>query len=230
MASLKKLQRYFFAFITVYMLTGIGALVMGSMWLRQSADGAPREAVISRAIEQTGTLIGAAVAVTALVGYVGGAAPVRFKILLVAFVWLIVTAMLAELGLGGVIWFKTLRMRSLFHTQWVGEWSDSLKVAFQDMTQMTGYGQCCGYNDKVSIVLQGACAATNANAIYPGCEEKVSAFADSYLRKLYTSLFGFTLINVVCFISTVILIQARNDEERYIRIGRKEGRIYHNAI
>ncbi|OAQ23467.1 hypothetical protein K457DRAFT_886862 [Linnemannia elongata AG-77] len=147
--------------------------------------------------------------------------------LLIAFVWLIVTAMLAELGLGGVIWFKTLRMRSLFHTQWVGEWSDSLKVAFQDMVR---YGQCCGYNDRASIVLQGACAAPNAFNLYPGCEEKVSTFADSYLRKLYTSLFGFTLVNVVCFISTVILIQARNDEERYIRIGRKEGRTYHNSI
>ncbi|KAF9105042.1 phospholipid scramblase 1 [Mortierella sp. GBA35] len=227
MASLRKLQRYFFAFVTVYMLTGIGALIMGSMWLRQSADGAPREAVISRAIEQTGTFIGAVVAATALVGYVGGAAPVRFKLLLIAFVWLMVSAMLAELGLGGVIWFKTLRMRSLFHTQWVNEWSDPLKAAFQDMTQMTGYGQCCGYNDRASIVRLGACAMTNT---FPGCEEKVSAFADSYLRKLYTSLFGFTLVNVVCFVSTVILIQARNDEERYIRIGRKEGRTYHNSI
>ncbi|KAF9934123.1 phospholipid scramblase 1 [Linnemannia zychae] len=230
MASLKTLQLYFFGFITVYMLTGVGALVMGSMWLRQSADGAPREAVISRAIEQTGTTMGAVVATTALVGYIGGAAPVRFKAFLVAFVWLIVTAMLAELGLGGVIWFKTLRMRSLFHTQWVNEWSDSLKIAFQDMTQMTGYGQCCGYNDKASIVLSGACAAPNASTLYQGCEEKVSTFADSYLRKLYTSLFGFTLVNVVCFVSTVILIQARNDEERYIRIGRKEGRAYHNSI
>ncbi|KAG0274356.1 phospholipid scramblase 1 [Linnemannia exigua] len=225
MTSLQKLQKYFFAFITVYMLTGVGALVMGSMWLRQSADGAPREAVISRAIEQRG-----AVAATALVGFVGGAAPVRFKVMLVAFVWLIVCAMLAELGLGGVIWFKTLRMRSLFHTQWVNEWSDSLKVAFQDMTQMTGYGQCCGYNDVGSIVASGACAAKQAAATFPGCEEKVAVFADSYLRKLYTSLFGFTLVNVICFISTVILIQARNDEERYIRIGRKEGRMYHNSI
>ncbi|KAG0364284.1 phospholipid scramblase 1 [Mortierella sp. AD032] len=225
MASLQKLQKYFFAFITVYMLTGVGALVMGSMWLRQSADGAPREAVISRAIDQRG-----AVAATALVGFVGGAAPVRFKVMLVAFVWLIVCAMLAELGLGGVIWFKTLRMRSLFHTQWVNEWPDSLKVAFQDMTQMTGYGQCCGYNDVGSIVASGACAAKQAASNFPGCEEKVAVFADSYLRKLYTSLFGFTLVNVVCFISTVILIQARNDEERYIRIGRKEGRTYHNSI
>jgi len=93
---------------------------------------------------------------------------------------------------------------------------------------MTGYGQCCGYSDKATIVQSGACAA--ANNTFPGCEEKVSAFADSYLRKLYTSLFGFTLVNVVCFVSTVILIQARNDEERYIRIGRKEGRAYHNSI
>lgn len=83
-------------------------------------------------------------ATTALVGFVGGAAPVRFKMLLIAFVWLIVTAMLAELGLGGVIWFKTLRMRSLFHTQWVGEWSDSLKVAFQDMVRRESIVFCLG--------------------------------------------------------------------------------------
>jgi len=78
------------------------------------------------------------------------------------------------------------------------------------------------------VVLSGACTASPST--FPGCEEKVSAFADSYLRKLYTSLFGFTVVNVVCFVSNVILIQARNDEERYIRIGRKEGRMYKNSI
>jgi len=95
---------------------------------------------------------------------------------------------------------------------------------------MTGYGQCCGYVQGQNVVLSGACAAANATTTFPGCEEKVSAFADSYLRKLYTSLFGFTVVNVVCFVSGVILIQARNDEERYIRIGRKEGRTYNDSI
>lgn len=96
---------------------------------------------------------------------------------------------------------------------------------------LTGYGQCCGYSlgDQSSVVLSGACASSVPTK-FPGCEEKIAAFADSYLRKLYTSLFGFTVVNVVCFVSTVILIQARNDEERYIRIGRKEGRTYTNAI
>ncbi|KAI1320210.1 phospholipid scramblase 1 [Mortierella claussenii] len=228
MTELRKLQRYFFVFITIYMVTGIGALVMGTIWLQQSADGAPRDAVISREIEKAGTFIGALVAATAIVGYVGGIAPVRRKSFLVAFAWLIVAAMIAELALGGVIWFKTLRMRSLFATQWM-TWPDSLKVAFQDMTSLTGYGQCCGYHDKMEIVYSGVCTQAAA-ATFPGCEEKVSAFADSYLRKLYTSLFGFTVVNVVCFVSTVILVQARNDEERYIRIGRKEGRTYKNSI
>ncbi|KAF9579480.1 phospholipid scramblase 1, partial [Lunasporangiospora selenospora] len=130
------------------------------------------------------------------------------------------------LGLGGVVWFKTLRMRSLFYDQWL-TWPSALKVAFQDMTSLDGYTQCCGYNSAVTVVASGACATTNS---FPGCEEKVSTYADLYLRKLYTSLFGFTVVNVFVFITTVILIQARNDEERYIRIGRKEGRTYTNAI
>ncbi|KAF9109235.1 phospholipid scramblase 1 [Mortierella sp. AM989] len=229
MASLKKLQRYFFVFVAIYMVTGIGALIMGTLWLQKSADGDPRDAVISREIEKAGTFIGGFVAATSLVGYIGGISPVRRKRFLIAFAWLIIAAMIAELALGGVIWFKTLRMRSLFAFQWP-TWPKSLKIAFQDMTSLTGYGQCCGYHDHdtKSVVISGACSTRTSP--FPGCEEKVSAFADSYLRKLYTSLFGFTLVNVVCFISTIILLQARNDEERYIRIGRKEGRTYKNSI
>lgn len=52
MASLKKLQWYFYVFLFIYTFTGVSALVLGNVWLRQSADGAPRDAVISRPIEQ----------------------------------------------------------------------------------------------------------------------------------------------------------------------------------
>ncbi|KAF9896219.1 hypothetical protein BX616_007889, partial [Lobosporangium transversale] len=114
------------------MFTGIGALILGSTWLRQSADGAPRDAVISKTIEQTGTYLGGIVAATAIVGFIGGASPIKNKKYLLAFVVLMIMVMAAELGLGGVIWFKTLRMRSLFQTQWL-TWPDGLKIAFQDM-------------------------------------------------------------------------------------------------
>lgn len=50
--SLKKLQAYFYGFLTLYILTGLGALILGNIWLQQSDEGgAPREAVISRSIE-----------------------------------------------------------------------------------------------------------------------------------------------------------------------------------
>ncbi|KAG0357180.1 phospholipid scramblase 1 [Podila minutissima] len=226
--SLKKLQAYFYGFVVLYMLTGLGAFILGNIWLQQSDEGgAPREAVISRSIEQAGTIIGGIVVLTGVVGIIGGTSPVRRKVFLVSFVWLLIAVVLAELGLGGVIWFKTLRMRSLFQSQWIDLWSDSLKIAFQDMSSLKGYGQCCGYKSNEHVVVSGACTA---NTDLQGCEEKVSAFADGYLRKLYTSLFGFTVVNVFCFVSTVILVQARNDEERYIRIGRKEGRTYMNSI
>ncbi|KAF9408242.1 phospholipid scramblase 1 [Podila epigama] len=230
MASLKKLQRYFYVFLAIYMLTGAAALALGKMWLGQSADGAPRDAVISRELELAGTYVGGFVALSGFIGLLGGLAPVRRKRLLITFAWLVLFALIAELTLGGIIWFKTLRMRSLFRTQWI-TWPTSLKIAFQDMTSLTGYGQCCGYGkgDQESVVPSGACARPVPTR-FEGCEEKISAFADGYLRKLYTSLFGFTVVNVVCFVSTIILIQARNDEERYIRIGRKEGRAYIDSM
>ncbi|KAI8603005.1 hypothetical protein EDD21DRAFT_370294 [Dissophora ornata] len=224
LTELQKLQRYFYGFVILYMITGAAAFVMGFFWLQQT--GAPRDTVISREIEKAGTYLGAVVVATSLVGILGGTSPVRRKFFLVSFVWLIVLVMLAELGLGGMIWFKTLRMRSTFALQWV-TWADSLKIVFQDMTTLSGYGQCCGYYDMKTMVVSGLCTATST---YTGCEEKVSVFADGYLRKLYTSLFGFTVVNLFVFVSTVIVIQARNDEERYIRIGRKEGRMYKNSI
>jgi len=51
MTELQNLQRYFYGFITLYTITGIGAMTMGFLWLGESADGAPRDAVISREIE-----------------------------------------------------------------------------------------------------------------------------------------------------------------------------------
>lgn len=227
MASLKKQQIYFFVFLFVYLLTGVGALVLGNIWLGQSESGAPRDAVISREIEQAGTVIGGVVVGTTLFGIIGGLYPIQRKNFLLFFVVLLLSVMLAELGLGGIIWFKTLRMRSLYQGQWE-TWSDSLKIAFQEMTSLTGYDKCCGYLQGQSIVKSGFCATAPADT--PGCEEKISAFADGYLRKLFTSLFGFTIVNMVSFIASVILIQTRNDEERYIRIRRKEGRSYKNVI
>ncbi|KAG0235856.1 phospholipid scramblase 1 [Actinomortierella wolfii] len=223
MSSLRRLQIYYYVFTTLYLFTGLGALVLGNVWLAQSKDGqTPREAVISPEIEITGTIIGGFVALTALVGYVAGVKPIERKKILVTYCWLVLLAIIVELALGGVVWFKTLRMRSLFDEKWRHEWPDSLKLEFQEMTELDGYGICCGYFfNKGDVIREGHCEKDPL--IFPGCEEKVSAFADRYLRKLFTSLFGFTVVNVFCFITTVILIQARNDEERYIRIGRKEG-------
>ncbi|KAG0305622.1 phospholipid scramblase 1 [Dissophora globulifera] len=228
MQVLRKHQYYFLSFVFLYTATGVGALVLANSWLAQSASGAPREAVISREIEQAGMFIGIGVAATSLVGYIGGISPLRRKDFLTGFVVLLMLAMLAELGLGGTIWFRSLRIRSLFQTLWVNSWSDSLKIAFQDMTTQTGFGQCCGYLANQNVVASGACATIPST--FPGCEEKVFSFADGYLRKLFTSLFGFTIVNVVVFVATIILIQTRNDEERYIRIGKKEGRTYSNVI
>ncbi|KAF9582652.1 hypothetical protein BGW38_010933, partial [Lunasporangiospora selenospora] len=50
--GLRKLQYYFYAFTTLYIATGVGAVILGNMWLQQSEDGATREAVISRGIIQ----------------------------------------------------------------------------------------------------------------------------------------------------------------------------------
>ncbi|KAG0271609.1 phospholipid scramblase 1 [Linnemannia exigua] len=227
MANIRKVQYTLYGMLAFYMITGIGALVLANMWL--ASELAPREAVISREIEKAGAIIGGIVAATGLVGFVGAIAPIRRKDFLVAFIILLILVILAELGLGGVIWFMTLRMRSVFQDKWLHEWALSLKASFQDMTSLTGYGQCCGYTTVSDMVESEACKFSTPTTL-PVCAEKISAFADGYLRKLFTSLFGFTIVNVFVFVTTVILIQTRNDEERYIRIGKKEGRTYIDSI
>ncbi|KAF8939223.1 phospholipid scramblase 1 [Haplosporangium gracile] len=226
MTNIRKVQYTLFGMLAFYMITGIGALILANMWL--SSGVAPREAVISREIERAGAIIGGIVAATGVIGFVGAIAPIKRKDCLVAYIVLLIAVILAELGLGGVIWFKTLRMRSTFQDQWTHQWAPTLKIAFQDMDSLAGYGQCCGYLPQTEVVSSGACATSSPT--FPGCEEKISAFADGYLRKLFTSLFGFTIVNVFVFVTTVILIQTRNDEERYIRIGKKEGRTYIDSI
>ncbi|KAI8595573.1 hypothetical protein EDD21DRAFT_35346, partial [Dissophora ornata] len=174
-----------------------------------------------------GMIIGGVVTATTGLGMIGGMFPIKRKEFLLAFAVMLVITMMAELGLGGAIWFRTLRMRSVFETQWINDWSDALKISFQDTT-LAGYTQCCGYLANQNVVLSGAC--TTVPSTFPGCQEKIANFAVGYLGRLFTSLFGFTIANIFSFVSTVILIQTRNDEERYIRIGKKEGRSYTNVI
>jgi hypothetical protein len=90
-----------------------------------------------------GAILGGIVAATGIVGFVGAIAPIKRKDCLIAFIVLLIAVILAELGLGGVIWFKTLRMRSTFQDQWTHNWTPSIKIAFQDMVRPIAWILLC---------------------------------------------------------------------------------------
>ncbi|CAG8433265.1 4147_t:CDS:2 [Diversispora eburnea] len=63
-----------------------------------------------------------------------------------------------------------------------------------------------------------------------GCQTPLIAAADKTSRKLFTSLFGFIAINVCSLLATIVLIQARNVEERYRKIDGKHRSLTDNAL
>lgn len=60
-----------------------------------------------------------------------------------------------------------------------------------------------------------------ANSTLGGCQEFVFSYADSYLRNIYSLIFGLVVFYVIGFLSGVVIIQARNEEARFERLAQK---------
>lgn len=51
--------------------------------------------------------------------------------------------------------------------------------------------------------------------------ETVFQYADTYLRNIYTCVFGSVIIDVFVFFAGIVVIQAANEEERYEKMAHK---------
>ncbi|CAG8545985.1 6301_t:CDS:2, partial [Racocetra fulgida] len=134
---------------------------------------------------------------------------------------LIILTSLALLALGGDIWFRTLDERQQYGLEWL-KWNDAMRATFED--------QCCGYQNSTDNAVLSSTCTLNPDQQIQGCIGPITSKADRLARQLFTSLFGFITVDIFAFFATIILIQARNIEERYIKIDEKHSHITDEAL
>ncbi|RHZ68879.1 hypothetical protein Glove_292g43 [Diversispora epigaea] len=213
-----------FAFFELlHLVTGILIISLGVIWLA-TLEVDLRGIVITKNLLIGGFVIGGLILLSFLIALVGFSSPLKRKKWLIAHGFMIILTSTALLVMGAIIWFETLYELKHFNEEWIG-WSSSVRSNFQDQLD------CCGWKNSTDFgEISRACPEDIDPTDKKGCQIPLINAADKTSRKLFTSLFGFISVNVFALLATIVLIQARNVEERYRKIDGKHRSLTDNAL
>jgi len=206
-----------FAVIELFYLSkGVLILVFGALWFN-TIEANLRSLVVTKNLLIAAFCVGGLMIISFLIASVGFFSPLKRKKFLYVHAFLIIISTFGLLALGANVWFKTLDERDQFNNKW-SYWSQNTRAFFQDKLN------CCGYNNSTDLVVPSkVCPKDTVLNDKVGCIDNITQTADRSSRQLFTSLFGFIIIDIFAFFSTIVFIQARNVEERYIKIDEKYG-------
>jgi hypothetical protein len=131
--------------------------------------------------------------------------------------WAVFVASLVLLVVGLKVWTLTLDEKDNIlaaYTQTSPNTIEALEERFN----------CCGFFNSTSppfVVSPNACPDSATAATRNGCVIPLQPFADLYLDRLFTTLFGFVGIGTCAILANAMLLKARTTEARYVRIAEK---------
>lgn len=146
--------------------------------------------------------------------------PVAIHMLFILFVFLL------TMGAATTIWFTTLRIRALFTPVWI-EQPLEIKLFLQDSLQ------CCGwFNATMSGLFDqelrtGYCANPESIPRDPdpnvsiGCVGPFTSKADDLFNNTFTTLYGFTILELGLFLTAACIANLRIQKKRFLRIDYK---------
>lgn len=144
--------------------------------------------------------------------------PAIFKrqnlILLQTQAWLIVGCAIFTLGIGLKIWFSTLETRNNFEPMW-----NRQGTFVQSILQFKF--KCCGYRDGGPFIPDGTCPNAADAVRHGGCMGPFSAFANKFLDVVFTTFFGFVVVDVLVLLSVLCVLKERKEQIRYVLIDEK---------
>ncbi|KAI1910008.1 hypothetical protein LOZ53_004545 [Ophidiomyces ophidiicola] len=132
--------------------------------------------------------------------------------------WMVVISAFTTLLIGLVIWFLTLRTRSMLNLAWGKE-----PARVQSLLQQRF--NCCGYHNSTSPPFQvdATCPTDLAAAQKPGCVGPFSTFANSFLDVIFTTDFGIVAVDAVLLLCVAMVLKDRKERARYRLIDSKNG-------
>lgn len=128
--------------------------------------------------------------------------------------WLIVGCALFTLGIGLKIWFSTLETRINLEPVW-----ERQSTYVQSMLQFKF--KCCGYTDGGAFIQDGTCSDAADAVRHGGCTGPFGAFANKFLDVVFTTFFGFVVVDALVLLSVLCVLKERREEIRYVLIDEK---------
>lgn len=128
--------------------------------------------------------------------------------------WLIIGCALFTLGIGLKIWFSTLETRVNLEPVW-----NRQSTFVQSVLQYKF--KCCGYKDGGPFVTDGTCHNSAEAVRLGGCTGPFSVFANKFLDVVFTTFFGFVVVDVLVLLSVLCVLKERREQIRYVLIDEK---------
>lgn len=130
-----------------------------------------------------------------------------------AFGWMIIVSAVFTLSLGLDIWFSTLKTRSNLRSVWAAESPETQSLLQQRF-------DCCGYIDAATPPYRrdGTCPNAFVAAQKAGCVGGFSDYANHYLDRIFTLIFGMVALDFVVLVAVAVLLKERLDRARF-RLG-----------
>jgi len=174
--------------------------------------------VFSNADLTAGTVLGIALLVTFAISIAAIVQRNHITMGLVILNWILIIDAIGIIIVGTFLWFFTLQERNNFRTVF-SEQSSDIKIAIQDKLN------CCGYLNSTDLVeFGGICSDQQAVAtVNQTCVDPITAFADTTLNSVFTTVYGFMAIILCLFLASLCVIKKRQEDERFKKIDAKRG-------
>ncbi|KDQ60601.1 hypothetical protein JAAARDRAFT_554762 [Jaapia argillacea MUCL 33604] len=222
----KRLMGVWVFFDICLLASGVVALVLSITW---RAPNLLLNMVFDNGDLTTGTVLGVALLITFAISVGAIVQRNHVTIGLVMLNWVLIMDAIGIVIIGTFVWYFTLQERANYH-QVFSEQSAATRIAIQDMLQ------CCGYFNGTDLLELGGNFCQNQTFVdsflkldnttgdFTGaCVTPITAFADSTLNDVFTTVYGFMAVVICLFLTSLCVIKKRQEDERFKKIDAKRG-------
>jgi len=217
--------KYLYVFYSLFTLAvaifGILSIVFSLMWRRHDLL---LNLIFSYTDLNAGLVMGIAFLLTSCISVGAIIQRNHVTIGLVILNWALIVDAVIVLVVGTLVWFYSLHERAEFHTLYA-KLQPSQRITIQDQFS------CCGYFNASDLIEFGGNFCQNstfANALNKTilnnfCVSPITTHADSSLNNVFSTTYGFMAGAIGLFLSSLCVIKARQEIERFKRIDAKRG-------
>ncbi|KAI9474948.1 hypothetical protein BX667DRAFT_341438 [Coemansia mojavensis] len=190
----------------IYFICGIVALIVAGTFMSAEGEGHRAYIVTSRALRFY-IFLGLYFIFSSLLGIFASLAPLKRKKLLYYYMFSIAVAIFITFIFNVWLWTGTLNINDRYRDLWINEWSDEIKLMFEDQDG------CCGFLSRDDNPVSSSASCLN-KAIKHGCLYAIIMYTQRAHRYVYAGLISFSLVGLCCIVMTLLLISDCDSEHR----------------